>query len=367
MLFSRFACALTLALALPHITLAEPASLKDANNAAHYLAGLQPPHSAPKKLLKSDAWEYHQQQLDKEWSRYESSTLEPMRQWAASEVKPSGAKSKVVRYMFSGPDILHVLQMFPDAETFILCGLEPVGALPGLEGFSAGEAQAACAQIRKSLEESIQFSFFKTIDMKDDLRNSVIPGTLPIMSVFLARCGETIEEIDYVEINADGTLTSLGPDAKGASAVRLKFSSGGKTRQLYYFSTDISNGDVLKNGFMAFLESQPVGDSYVKAASYLMHNSYFSNIRNHLLSFSNLLLQDDSGIPLSQFIDSRWEITHYGTYTAPIELFAEHYQANLRAAYKSGSAQPLGFGTGYRWRKNESNLMRALMVEPTFR
>ena len=109
---------------------------------------------------------------------------------------------------------------------------------------------------------------------------------------------------------------------------------------------------------MKYLESIPKGKSYVKAASYLMHKSYFSEIRNHLLSNSTTIIQDDSGIPMRHFNQSSWQMKYFGTYTKPIELFQDPYQPNLRKIYKQES-QKLPFGTGYRWRKGQSNLIVA--------
>lgn len=352
--------ALTL-FAVLSLTSLQADQLDDLNNAAHFLAG-KPLPKPDKTLTATDFWAYHQDQMSKEWTRYDESTLAPMRKFAASEITPNQAKSKLVRYMFSGPDILHVLQMFPKANTFVLCGLEPVGEVPSLRGLSKAQANQALGEVRKALEESIQFSFFKTIDMKTDLQSAVFPGTLPIMCVFLAQNGAVITELDFLELLPDGRIQSLGPKAQGAKAVRVKFLTSSKhPQEFYYFTTNIADGEITKSGFMAFLESLPVGDSYVKAASYLMHNSYFSSVRNHLLFFSNVILQDDSGIPLQHFNEERWNLKFYGVYTSPIDLFAERYQPDLRSVYRSGAAEPLEFGTGYRWRKNESNLMRALL------
>ena len=33
-------------------------------------------------------------------------------------------------YMFSGPDFLYANAFFPNASTYILCGIEPVGPVP---------------------------------------------------------------------------------------------------------------------------------------------------------------------------------------------------------------------------------------------
>ena len=58
------------------------------------------------------------------------------------------------------------------------------------------------------------------------------------------------------------------------------------------------------------------------------------------------------------FNQSSWQMKYFGTYTEPIDLFKDHYQPKLRNIYKQES-QRLPFGTGYRWRKGQSNLIVA--------
>ena len=61
-----------------------------------------------------------------------------------------------------------------------------------------------------------------------------------------------------------------------------------------------------------------------------MHKNYFSEIRSHLLSSSSAIIQDDSGIPIKHFPNNRWNIQFFGKYTAPIDLFKEHYQSEMK-------------------------------------
>lgn len=332
---------------------------KAINRSAHVLAGIAPAGAG--ELVQSQVWKAHSAAMQKEWSRYEASTLKPMDAWAAAEVAPYCKDLRVVRYLFSGPDVLHVLRMFPDADTYILGGLEPVGAAPDLDRLSGRSASLAFAEVRKSLEEIIRFSFFKTKDMKVDLANATFSGTLPIMCLFLAHSGHTLADIEFLELRKDGSLKSLGDRHAGADAVKIVTSPrSGRAKTIFYFRTNVADGYIEKSGFLTFLQSQPSGCAYLKAASYLLHNSYFSKVRGHLLDSSRVLVQDDSGIPLRHFAGKRWEVRLHGKYTGPIDLFKGDFQADLLSAFRGSEVKPLPFGTGYRWRKNESNLLVAL-------
>lgn len=333
--------------------------LADINDAAAFLAGEELPNQADHPLAASPAWRSHAAQFGKTFKSHLDRVLSPMSEWSAAEVAPQLGSGATVRYLFSGPDILHALHVFPTAETFVLCGLEPVGRAPEMAALSEQNAARALAEVRKSLDLIVQISFFRTKDMKEDLQAAVFPGTTPLMLVFLAKSGQYIRELEFLKLRGDGSLESLGLEAEGANGVRMVFSPRRLElpKTLYYFSSDLSNGGFGPSGFGAWISSLPKGAAYLKAASYLMHNDWFSQVRGHLLESSFLVVQDDSGIPYRHFGPEVWNSALYGVYTGPIELFAESYQSDLAGAYRAAD-RPLSFGTGYKWRKGESNLMR---------
>ena len=88
-----------------------------------------------------------------------------------------------------------------------------------------------------------------------------------------------------------------------------------------------------------------------------MHNAHFSKVREFILASSDMIVQDDSGIPLRYFASEKWDSAFYGNYEGPIKLFANRYQDDLRLAYAtSGSA--LGVGIGYDHQAKKSNIQR---------
>ncbi len=334
----------------------EPAYIKDIDLTSRLLAGISVPEE--KDITLTENWKKHEQLMTKAWSRYKKSNLWPIKSWSEKKLSNSN-RSEFIRYPFSGPDILHALYTFPKAKNFILCGLEPVGNFPKSDILRGENSTQSLEEIRKILEESLRFSFFKTKDMRTELSKSFYNGTLPIMCLFLSGSGFTIKDINYIKLNKDGTISELQDPHSSNNAVRIKaIHENGREVLVNYFRTNISDGFILKSGFLKYLESIPKGRSYVKAASYLMHKSYFSQIRNHLLSNSTAIIQDDSGIPMRHFNQTSWQMKYFGTYTKPIELFQDHYQPDLRDIYKQES-QRLPFGTGYRWRKGQSNLIVA--------
>lgn len=333
--------------------------LAEINDAAAFLAGEIPPHRADHPLTATADWTAHVARFGADFSDHLARVLVPMSEWSAAELGPSRPPADTVRYFFSGPDILHAYHLFPEAETFILCGLEPVGVAPDISALNQGNVSRALAEVRNALGEILQLSFFRTKDMKEDLAFATFRGTTPLMMIFLAKSGQYVRELEFLTLQKDGSLASRGLDPNGANVVRLVFSPRrlDRPKTLYYFSTDLSNGGFDSTGFGAWIARQPVGSSYLKAASFLMHDDWFSKVRDHLLAHSSQIVEDDSGIPFRRFDPALWETTLYGVYTGPIDLFKDAYQADLVAAYRGGS-RPLPFGTGYKWRPGQSNLMR---------
>jgi len=154
------------------------------------------------------------------------------------------------------------------------------------------------------------------------------------------------------------TRVSETNKAATSSGVKIVFSDGSAPRQtLYYFSTNLADGSFQRSGFSAFLVKLGPADSLIKSASYLLHEAYFSGVRNLLLNRSATIVQDDSGIPLTYFEATKWRVQAFGHYAGPLPMFAKYYQPRLIELFRS--AGPLAFGIGYRWRKNESNLIVA--------
>lgn len=333
-----------------------------------YLAGLPARPGAPitDTLLTSARWKAFCGANGTKWRAYDRSRVKPIRRWATRQLDSAARPLTTVFYPFSGPDLLNVYTFFPHADTYVMVGLEPVGALP---------TPAVLAQpnlfkkVQSSLWSVLSFSFFRTISMKQDFKSAELDGTLPVLLLFATRTGHRVVDAQLVHLSPAGALEegAAAPDTRQVPGSRLLLTdSVGHAQTVYYFSADLSNNPLAANpALLTFAKSLGPVATFVKSASYLMHKAYFSKIRNVVLDQSQLLLQDDSGIAYDFFDDNRWRITHYGHYVKPIRLFANHYQHDLFTAYRDSLhlPRPLPFGTGYNYRANESNLMLARRKE----
>jgi hypothetical protein len=331
----------------------EKASFDDT---ARFLAGVAVPEDSPlSKYTRDPSWQAHARSFDHSWRALEAGRLTKIRAWSAQNLK--GGKAPLY-YMFSGPDFLYADAFFPNATTYILAGLEPVGHIPQI----SPRVVSSLGNLRSSMASSISLSFFITKNMKNQLRETVLSGTLPIMMVYAARAGKTVTDVALVTLDPDGNVTPVTPGApqRGVQGVKMVFGGKGKPEQtLYYFSTDISDGGLKASGFLKFAETFGPGDAMFKAASYLPHSGGFAQIRDFVLSKANNIVQDDSGIPVHYFKRDQWTFHAFGRYLGPIAIFPGKHQIQLDEIYRKGPVKPLDFGMGYRWRPNESNMLWA--------
>ena len=302
-------------------------------------------------------WSDYQQKLDGNWSYLNRVRLNAMRTWGNAELGGLRGETSTVFYPFSGPDALYADTLFPNSKVLLMAGLEPVGTMPDLGKLQQdGKLGLYLEQVNTSLFTILSASFFKTKDMKNDFNNQLVDGLMPVMVVFLAREGYTINSIEYVVLGHDGALHRHG-ETSGAPGVQITYDDG---RTLLYFQADLGNDGQKNNpGFVRLMHRLAPGITYLKAASYLLYEDYFSTIRNAILDNSVGVVEDDSGIPLRDFNPAHWEVMPYGDYTGPIDLFKDKYQPDLNEFYKKTPHQQLAFGSGYKFNASVSSLLVA--------
>jgi hypothetical protein len=345
------------------------------NDVALYLAGIKPSAgtSLDSSLWKDTSWVAYSHNLEERWNAYEKERLEKEIKWANQELDSVNKLSETVFYPFSGPDFLNVCTFFPKAKKYVMIGLEPVGSLPDLKQIDS--LPGYFGRINQSLHAILNFSFFRTLSMADDFNDEELNGTIHLLEIFAVRTKNTITGIQPVSVDTAGFIkryadfSAMKKDSSLNKGVEIKLLFPDSTeRTLYYFSVDLSNQMVEKNkGMLKYIKELGTVTTYLKGASYLMHKYYFSSIRTRILEQSRFLLQDDSGIPIRAFDEGYWKFRLFGTYTKPINLFAVHFQQDLKDMYDDSlhtiNPKPLDFGIGYNWKKNMSNMMLAIRRE----
>ena len=339
------------------------------NELANFISGNSSEQSVLfKEFKKKSAYTSFSTQFSKRWMNFDSTKLLPIKNFVGSEFSTHGKGSNIF-YPFSGPDILYCATLFPDAAQYTLIGLEPVGTLPIIDDkkIIADSIQNYFTKINSSLNAILKFSFFRTVNMKEDLRNDEVDGTIHLLLLFLNKTNHQITSIKPFYIDSTGTKQYLkstnalnSGSIKNKSVEIITINKNNVLKTITYTSTDLSDGALKKNkGLIAYINNLKFETTYLKGASYLMHKGNFGEIRKLILNNTQRIVQDDSGIALHYITKdkNKWDYVFYGDYTKPINMFTQHYQPDLDSLYKLKGAKKLGFGLGYNYRDKNSNFM----------
>jgi hypothetical protein len=377
--------------------------VREYNDNARFIAGLPGNEGSDFiKLEKNQDWKSYASWFANTWRRVEEGQMQKVKLWM-EEQQPFSIKAiqhkndsvpylKTLFYPFSGADFLYANAFFPEMEQYVMIGLESVGKVPDIRKIPTDFWENYFLALRTAQDDILTASFFKTKDMKVDFKIQELKGTLPILMIFLARTGHTIITMEPVQLNDEGKIVDSNSNPNKTlqfgqtSGVRITFEKNsvnntasnsatdkdkqGKQKILYYFSLDLSNNGLAKKTYFEnFVSDLHQPTTFIKSASYLMHEQSFSTIRSFILKHSSILVQDDSGIPLRYFVSENkmqeknveWqEPIFYGAYKAPIPMFSKFFQQDLKARFaESDKVKPLPFRIGYQNQSFKSNLMVA--------
>lgn len=300
----------------------------------------------------------HRQRMDSLWATHQNARRGPLQAWASEEIGDI-KNANAMFYPFSGPDFLFASALFPAAETYVLCGLEPAEPLPRLSDLSQAEIDNGLTGLHNAVSTIMQSGYFITTEMRSNLQATRFRGVLPLLMAFMARTGHTVESVDTVRLDGAGNVTLSG--SSGNTGLMIRCRSGfGSSKRVFYFRQDLSNSGVSAGGpFLTFVSRLGRVPVFLKSASYLMHESGFSNIRDYLLRHGSAIVQDPSGVPYREFSRYGWNLWLYGNYQGTLSLFPGCQQPDLIAAYSSGRypVKPLNFGIGYLMNPQTTSLM----------
>lgn len=303
------------------------------------------------KTNGNSAWELHRTEMEKVWSRIDP-RLQAMSQWSRDELARLPGSEAPVFYPFGGPDLFAVFNLFPYASSFILVGLEAPGRLPMPEEARGAGLESDLERLRRPFESMAQSGYFVRTQIDEQLSGGHFDGILPILLIALVRAGQMPEAVQYVQLDRSGQVVGLEDPGTSAGAIRILFrpaNGTGKVRSVFYYAQDLSNDGVFPDsGFYHMIEKLGTINAFIKSGEYLLHTDPFSNLRKLILDRSQVVLQDDSGVPLRFFTSDRWTVDLYGHYEDVLAAYKPWFQQDLAAAFqRKEKILPLPFAAGY--------------------
>ncbi|HEK86149.1 MAG TPA: hypothetical protein ENO29_07340 [Candidatus Aminicenantes bacterium] len=333
---------------------------------ATFISGLPTALPSLLTLQEGPIWKNFSNSFNSVWEKTKAKRLTVMETWAATKLAEARSKTKTVFYPFGGPDLLTAYLLFPEAETYILVGLEPPGNLPEIQSLQSISLESYLNDLQEIMSDYLNKSYFITHKMNEELDERKINGVLPLICIFLKRTDNLISEIKRVEFDDSGNPLESEYQLSRARIKRpvgfkINFFKKDSTRvqTVYYISCDLSDERFSpQSKFFLFLNRYPDWTTFIKSASYLLHYKNFINLRQLLLERSSFLLQDDTGIPYRYFKNEDWDIQLYGRYAKPVKDFSGVEQPDLKSAYQDKTkVKPLPFHLGYHWGTNLDCLM----------
>jgi hypothetical protein len=313
------------------------------------------------------------EQIASGWKQFQQPNLERMRTWWTGRA-PS--KYSTVFYPFSGPDIANALVFFPDADSYLMFGLEAPGAIPDLRAMDEDAISSGLNELKASLSTILQVNYFFTKAMEKKLGKGSFNSVTGLLMFFLAMSDCEVTGARRIAIGRGGALvpgTAADDSTSDRSrsrvpGVEINFRRPGhKAQTIRYFMVNVADAYLTRSSpdFVPYLKSQGRFVTMIKSASYLMHKegigepAHFEQIRALILRQSDFVVQDDSGVPLRFFARDTWKLQFHGRYEAPTPEFGKHLQKDLKVEVQRNSTGTLPFSYGYAYKQGESNLMTA--------
>ena len=323
---------------------------------AHYIAGVH--DSNNDSLEKTEFWKMHAAKTDLRWRLLTQNVGQPISTWVTEKKYLTASAPKTLLYPFAGGDFFYANLFYPNRDTVIMIGLEPTGSRFQPDSIAADKMEDYLTTLDRCMFYPHKLGFFRTLSMDDDFAHELMNGTLHTFMFYLARNGFNIHYVDYFDVDANGIKIAVKAGAE-PTGIRIGYSRPGdkQVRELVYLSKDISNtGNKKDPSVLAYLKQRGNVVSFFKAASYLMYKDYFSDITNVVLGQSKIILQDDSGMPLSALQKGGFTTEVLGEYTKTIGLFSNYFQKDMRAEYEAKKPAKLPFTIGYNAEFGECNL-----------
>jgi hypothetical protein len=326
---------------------------------SRFIAGMQNPIGR----TKSAFWAGYAAANDQKWKTLQDHIGSPIQSWVKQAALEKSTDPKTLFYPFAGGDYYYAHSFFPNADTVIMIGLEPVGSVFDPNVQTDTDLAVYCQNLPNSLFFPHRLGFFRTKSMAVDFRKGLLNGTLHTVLFYLARFDAKIHYLNHFNLDKEGKEVALVNQPKqSAMAYRIGYSLPGdsQVRTVVYLSYDASNQNLAVNPqLMLWLNRRDKVQTFFKAASYLMHYDAFSTIRSFVSAHTVRLLQDDSGLPYRFMVSNGFDVTLLGAYTRTIALFGREFQPDLKAAYEKAKPATLPFLIGYNAEFKECNLQSA--------
>jgi hypothetical protein len=341
----------------PKFDPAYAAPANDYDRIAKQLAGLHIPDNKLNNQANIDYAKF----IAQEWQNLNGVSLSKIPEWSKNNIAARVGNSTTLFYPFGGPDAAYALKFFPQMRTYILVGLEPIGNFENIKRNI--ENESTMLSLKRAFSSYLKKGYFVTSEMATQLYNKNVRGVLYLILIELAQSGFVIDLVENLSIDSKGN--EVARQSGMVDCIKILFTpiAGGEQKSMYYARADLCNSNKQLTNLLNFVRRFSF-TTFIKSASYVLHDKSASQTKNFILENANAILQDDTGIPFNNF-DSNWDKYIFGQYTRPtLPVFRNYRQQALSNYYEIHKPVEIGFKIGYGFNQDRPNL---ILLIPTRR
>jgi hypothetical protein len=326
-----------------------------------------------------DAWippQIDKKLVDQHCAMLTSGSAEYKKEWLEvavpfiAKLRPANVPATVV-YPFGGGDLVSALATCPDATELTTISLEIAGDIRGIDKVDNKRLGKELETLRDHLGKLFLKAHSRTINMDIETR-AAVPGEIAFTMAALVIHGYEPVTLRYFSFNPDGSLRFLTEEdiAKGEKTpgragpfsnaeIRFKKPGDTKVRVLRHVAFDLSDGNLKKNpALLKHLEAKGKVSTMTKAASHLLwDDANFSVIRDYLMTHTDWMISDTTGVPPRVAKKYGFVQDVYGQYEWP-EPFGTVNNADATAFHNLfKGAQPISFRYGYPDNKSHGHIV----------
>lgn len=291
------------------------------------------------KISEKPKYKLYAQSINKSWKNIETRHIQYVNELTA-EFLPEKNKYNTALYPLSGADFLNLYLFCPEAPRYIMIGLEIPGFIYDPINLKTQDFENALFLLNASVNQIANQNYFTSILMKSKFSNKVFPGVAPVLMIFLSRLGFYIDDLQRITLNEKGEIEEWKEandtiEAPLYSGIKFIFHKPGQDRfrELIFLKMYINENSHLSSSREGlFFKKQERLNLVMKSAIYLMHMEKFSDFVNTILSKTDMVAEDDSGIPIRFFPKESWDIKVFGKYLRKLSI---RYIPSEAAMFKS--------------------------------
>lgn len=289
-----------------------------------------------------------------------------------AKLRPAGLPKQVV-YPFGGGDLVTALATFPDATELTTISLEIAGDIRGITKTDNKRLEKELATLREHLGKLFLKAHSRTVNLDIETRGAV-PGEAAFTLAAMAIHGFEPITYRYFDFNDDGSIHYLtdadiakaekaGKTGRGGpfanAEIRFRKKGESQVRVLRHVAYDLSDANLKRlPQLLRHLDTKPKVSAMTKAASHLLwDDANFSVIRDWLMTHTDWMISDTTGVPPRIAKKYGFEQDVYGQYeyAEPFGTVNNKDMNDFHEKFK-GSA-PISFRYGYPDNKSHGHIV----------